>query len=63
MKLHQNISWMNSLVASRPRSRKPIPPAVDIPPIYNVGSIITIEKEDDSRAAVIAAAIPPGVAP
>ncbi len=54
---------MNSLVASRPRSRKPIPPAVDIPPIYNVGSIITIEKEDDSRAAVIAAAIPPGVAP
>ena len=54
---------INILVTSQPRSRRPIPPAADIPPIYDVGSIITTENDGAARAAVIAAAIPPGVAP
>ncbi len=44
------------------QSLKPIPPAVAIPPTYAVGSMITIDREADARAAVTAAAIPPGVA-
>ena len=40
-----------------------MPPATAIPPIFGVGSIITIDKELDDLAAVIAAAKPPGVAP
>ena len=59
----ETISMSHLLVASKPRSRRPIPPAADIPPMSDVGSTITMEKEDDIRAAVIAAAIPPGVAP
>jgi len=36
---------MNLLVISKAKSRKPIPPAADIPPMLDVGSIITIENE------------------
>jgi hypothetical protein len=53
----------NSLVSAKPRSLKPRPPPVDIPPMKYVGSMSAIFKEGPARAAVIAAAIPPGVAP
>lgn len=38
-----------------------MPPAYAMPPMFAVGSTMIIEKDGTNRAAVMAAAIPPGV--